>query len=128
MGGGHESRTEFALVLFSGLILFNFFAECLNRAPNLILSYPNYVKNVVFPLEILPWALLGSALFHAATSLAVWLLAHLLLVGLPPLSAVLAPLMLVPLDSADTGHHLVPRLPGRVSARRRDRRCRSSPP
>jgi len=42
MGGG--SKTEFALVLFAGLIVFNFFAECINRAPGLIVANPNYVK------------------------------------------------------------------------------------
>ncbi len=52
---GSESKTEFALVLFAGLIVFNLFSECINRAPSLILSNPNYVKKVVFPLEILPF-------------------------------------------------------------------------
>ena len=51
--GGSDSKTEFALVLFAGLIVFNLFAECLNRAPTLILSNANYVKKVVFPIEIL---------------------------------------------------------------------------
>ena len=41
---GSDSKTEFALVLFAGLIVFNLFAECINRAPTLILSNPNYVK------------------------------------------------------------------------------------
>jgi lipopolysaccharide transport system permease protein len=49
-----DSKTEFALVLFSGLLVFNLFAECINRAPSLILSNVNYVKKVVFPLEVLP--------------------------------------------------------------------------
>lgn len=47
--GGTESKTEFALVLFAGLMIFNFFAECINRSPALILSNVNYVKKVVFP-------------------------------------------------------------------------------
>ena len=92
-----ESRTEFALVLFAGLLVFNLFAECVNRAPTLILSTPNYVKKIVFPLEILPWVSLGSALFHASISLTVWLLAHLLLRGWPPVTVVWLPLVLSPL-------------------------------
>ena len=32
-----DSKTEFALVLFAGLIVFNLFVECINRAPSLIL-------------------------------------------------------------------------------------------
>jgi len=74
---GSESRTEFALVLFLGLIVFNLFAECFNKAPGLIVGNPNFVKKVVFPLEILPWISLGAALFHTFVSLMVWLVAYL---------------------------------------------------
>ncbi len=49
--GGSDSKSEFALVLFAGLLLFNLFSECVNRAPGLILSNPNYVKKIVFPLR-----------------------------------------------------------------------------
>jgi lipopolysaccharide transport system permease protein len=70
---GGTSKTEFAIILFSGLITFNLFAECVNRAPGLILSNVNYVKKVVFPLEIMPWVTMGAALFHALISVAVLL-------------------------------------------------------
>ncbi len=73
-GGGQGSRVEFALILFCGLIVFNAFAECVTRAPGLILANANYVKKVVFPLEILPVTVLASALVHAAVSLLVLLL------------------------------------------------------
>lgn len=63
-GVGEESKVAFALVLFSGMIVHGLFAECLNRAPNLIVSHPNYVKKVIFPLEVLPWVALCSALLH----------------------------------------------------------------
>lgn len=91
-----ENRAEFALVLFAGLIVFNLFAECVNRAPAVILSHTIYVKKIVFPLEILPWVLVGSALFHAAMSFAVWLAFSLVVFGLPPASIVLFPLVVVP--------------------------------
>jgi lipopolysaccharide transport system permease protein len=94
--GGSESKTEFALVLFAGMIVFNLFSECINRAPNLILGNPNYVKKVVFPLEILPWIGLGAALFHFVISLGVWLFAYLIFYGVPHLSVLYLPLVLVP--------------------------------
>src|ERR1039457_6343696 len=72
--GGNESKTEFAVVLFAGMIVFSLFAECINRAPMMIIANANYVKKVVFPLEILPWVSLGSALFHMIISLGVWLI------------------------------------------------------
>lgn len=96
--GGSESKTEFALVLFSGLMVFNLFSECINRAPSLILNNANYVKKVIFPLEILPIVALGAAFFHFAISLIVWLVFFFIFFGLPKpeiflLLAVLIPLM-----------------------------------
>lgn len=94
--GGTESKTEFALVLFAGLMLFNLFAECLNRAPNLILGNVNYVKKVVFPLEILPFVAMGSAAFHLLISLFVWLAFYLIFFGVPQATIVLLPVLLIP--------------------------------
>lgn len=72
-GQEHSDQYQFALILFTGLIVYNLFSECISQAPGLILKNVNYVKKVVFPLEILPWVSLGSALFHAATSFFVLL-------------------------------------------------------
>ncbi len=66
-----ESKTEFAIILFAGMIVFNLFSECVNRAPNLIVSNANYVKKVVFPLEVLPGVVLCSAIFHMLISFTV---------------------------------------------------------
>ncbi len=94
---GSDSKTEFALILFAGLMVFNLFAECVNRAPGLILANVNYVKKVIFPLEILPWVSLGAALFHALVSLLVWLIAYMLLFGIPHITLLLLPLVIGPL-------------------------------
>jgi lipopolysaccharide transport system permease protein len=94
--GGGGSKTEFALVLFAGLLVFNLFADCINRAPGLILSSTNYVKKVVFPLEILPFVGLLSALFHTLISLGVWLIAYTLFYGIPHLTVFYLPLVLLP--------------------------------
>lgn len=91
---GSDSKTEFALVLFAGLIVFNLFAECINRAPTLVLSNANYVKKVVFPLEILPCVALASAIFHGAISLGVWLAAYTIFFGTPHLTIFYMPLIL----------------------------------
>jgi len=92
---GHP--VEFSLVLFVGMILHGFFSECLVHAPGVILSNANYVKKVVFPLEILPPAALGSALFHAAISFLVLLGLFMVLHGLPPPTILAVPLLWVPL-------------------------------
>ena len=96
-GAGSESKSEFALLLFAGLIVFNLFAECVSRAPSLILSNPNYVKKVVFPLEILPFVSLLSSMYHAIVSLVVWLIAYVLFIGAPHLTLLYIPLVLLPL-------------------------------
>jgi len=92
-----DSKTEFALILFAGLIVFNLFSECITKAPTLILSNANYVKKVVFPLEILPWVTLYSALFHAAISLLVWLIAYMIFFELPQITIFYLPIVIIPL-------------------------------
>lgn len=93
---GGESRAEFAIILFAGLMVFNLFAECIIRAPSLILTNTNYVKKVVFPLEILPWVVFGAALFHAFISFVVWLVVYIVIFGIPHSTLFLFPLVLIP--------------------------------
>lgn len=95
--GGTESKVEFALVLFTGLLVFNLFSEVINRAPSLILNNANYVKKIIFPLEILPVVALGAAAFHMLVSLIVWLIFFLLFFTLPAWTALQLPLVLTPL-------------------------------
>lgn len=94
---GPSSKTEFALLLFAGLIVFNLFAECVNKAPGLIVSNGNYVKRVIFPLELLPWATLGAALFHALVSIGVWILAYVIFYGVPHLTILVFPIVMLPM-------------------------------
>lgn len=95
--GGSDSKVEFALVLFSGLLMFNLFADVLNRAPGLILNNANYVKKVIFPLEILPVVTLGAAAFHMLVSLGVWLIFFLVFFGTPGWTALQVILIFLPL-------------------------------
>lgn len=96
-GGSEESKIQFALVLFAGLIVHSLFAEVLNRAPSLILSNVNYVKKVVFPLEILPAVSMGATLFHSLISLSVLLSTFALFNGYLQWTAIFIPLILLPL-------------------------------
>jgi len=94
---GVTNNLEFAGILFAGLIVYSLFSECVSRAPTLILSNVNYVKKVVFPLEILPWVALGSSLFHAAISIIVMLGFMFFLRGSIHYTALLFPLVITPL-------------------------------
>lgn len=102
-GESPESKLMFALILFIGLIVHSLFSEILNNAPRLVVNNPNYVKKVVFPLEILPVVSAGSALFHAVVSLCAWFIAYTLFVGLPSLLVFLLPIVLLPLIVLSVG-------------------------
>jgi lipopolysaccharide transport system permease protein len=101
--GSNESRLEFALTLFCSLLVFNVFAECVSRSPGLILSNANYVKKVVFPLEILPVSALWASLTHAAISLVILLPA--LIVATRTLSSTiwLFPVIMIPFCALTLG-------------------------
>lgn len=101
--GGEESKTQFAVLLFVGLIVLGLVSEVLNRAPGLILANVNYVKKVVFPIEILPVIVMGAALFHGLISLGVLLAAFALFNGYLQWTVVFIPLVLLPLVILTTG-------------------------
>lgn len=92
-----EGRLHFAIVLFAGMIVFGIFSESVQRAPTLIVGQPNFVKKIVFPLEIMPWVTLVAALFHAAIGFVVLLVLLAFAEGSVPLTVFLLPLVLVPL-------------------------------
>lgn len=66
-----ETKFDFSLALFLGLSLFHVFTETLSTAPGIVLGNPNFVKKVVFPLEVLPVAQLGAAVVHLGAGLAL---------------------------------------------------------
>ncbi len=88
---------EFALILFTGMIVFYFFADCLIRSPGLMLENVNYIKKVIFPLEIMPWIVVVGALVKAGVSLAILFVFIILLHGLPPWTAIFLPLVFAPI-------------------------------
>ena len=93
-----SSSTTYAVALFAGLVPFTVFSEVANRAPHLILTVPNYVKKVVFPLEVLPVVALLSALVNGVVGLAILVVSARLLLGPVPLgNLLLLPLAFVPL-------------------------------
>jgi lipopolysaccharide transport system permease protein len=92
-----ESKAMFAIVLFIGLIVHSLFSEIIGRAPTLIIGNVNYVKKVVFPLEILPLIATGAALFHTMVSIVVWLLAYTIFIGLPHWTIIFLPLIFLPM-------------------------------
>ena len=93
----HESKLDFALTLFAGLLVFNVFADTIGRASTLVTGNPSYVKRVVFPLEILPVVALYAAMIQGAFSLVILLLAWLGVHHTVSTTIWLFPVVLVPL-------------------------------
>lgn len=73
-GSSAGGKLDFALMVFAGMLLFLVFGEVLSRAPRLIQENANYVKRVIFPLDILPLTTVGAAFFHSLVGLAVLML------------------------------------------------------
>jgi len=94
-GSEEETHSQFAVILFVGIVVHGLFAEIINRAPSLIISNINYVKKMIFPLEILPVVSLGSALFHSCISLVVLLFATLIITGSLHWTILLTPVVLL---------------------------------
>ena len=92
-----ESNLSFAVRLYAGLAVFNFFAECVSRAPRLVLDQPHLVKKVVFPLEVLPWVGTVAALVHLATALVMLMVLGLWEMGSLPVTLLALPIVWLPL-------------------------------
>ena len=92
-----DDKAVFTLALFIGMIIHSVFAESLLRSPGLMLGNVSYIKKVVFPLEILPWVLMGSTVFHALISLLVWVLFYIVVYHTIQWTIVLLPLIFIPL-------------------------------
>lgn len=66
-----DTRADFSLMIFSGMIVHSLFVEIITRAPTIIVSNANLVKKVVFPLALLPCVSVASAFFHSLLSIVV---------------------------------------------------------
>ena len=86
---------DYAFILFAGLIVYNAFTETLNKSPMLILGNTNFVKKIVFPLEILPIIVVITALINASISVLIWLVGYWVLVGSPPLTFIMFPIVFI---------------------------------
>ena len=94
---------EFAITLFAGLIPFNLFSEVVNRAPTMVTGNVNYVKKVVFPLEVLVVVGVGTALLTSMINIGIVLIASLIFLKVIPPTIVFLPLAYIPLVLLNLG-------------------------
>lgn len=91
-----SSGVSFALSLYLGLVVFNLFAESLQAAPMVLRVHANLIKKVRFPILILPTIPVAVALCDAMLGLMIWLIIHLLVQGIPPLTIAYLPIVILP--------------------------------
>lgn len=89
--------TPFSIVMFGGMIPYFVLSECMLRSPELVVGNPSYVKRVVFPLEILPWPMLLSALFHCLMNVLVFVAMRLVMQQDFEWTLVFLPLVILPI-------------------------------
>jgi lipopolysaccharide transport system permease protein len=94
--GNDPSRAAFVLYFLCGMLPWLALSEALGRAPFVILEYRNFVKKLVFPLEILPVNLALAALVTEAFALGIFLLLLLVTRGAVPWSVLWLPVLLIP--------------------------------
>lgn len=91
-----ETIIEFSIILFSGLLIFNIFRETVSSAPRLIIRNANYIKKIVFPLEVLTCVSILSSLFHFCVSLLLLLAIYLVVNAQLHVAVLYVPLILFP--------------------------------
>ena len=91
------SHGQYALILFTGLMLHSFLADIMQRASQVITQQANLVKKVVFPLHVLPAVVVFASLFQIAVSASVLLLALVVSGQSPSLSWLSLPVLILPL-------------------------------
>jgi len=91
-----ESTVDYALGVFLGLNVLGLVSGIIGSSPGIIVSQPNFVKKVVFPLEVLPAATMGALAYDLLISFGLCLVGVLLVGPGLSLSCLYAPIIIFP--------------------------------
>lgn len=94
--GDDPSHSGFALYFLAGMLPWLPFAEAVGRAPVVMLEHRNFVKKMLFPVEIFPVNLTAAGLATEAVALVLFLAALWIFRAEIPASAVWLPALIVP--------------------------------
>lgn len=89
-------RVTYALFIFSGIVIFNFFSEMAFRSPMLLHEYAHYIKQTIFPSDMLAVISTLRATAYTGISVVVMLVFELLVTGGLPWTVLLIPLVFLP--------------------------------
>jgi lipopolysaccharide transport system permease protein len=94
--GPDNSRSGFVLYFLAGMLPWLAFSEAIGRAPHIVLEHRNFVKKLVFPVEILPVTPVAAGLVTQALATGIFLIALAAIRGYLPGSIVWLPALLIP--------------------------------
>ena len=90
-------RMGYALFIFSGILVFNFFAEMAFRAPMLLHEYAHFIKQTIFPSDMLAVISTLRATAYTIISLVVMLIFQFIAMNWTlPWTVLLLPLIFIP--------------------------------
>ena len=93
-----EERTgAFAVIMFCGMTVFNIFSESIASCSVLIVGNQNFVKKVIFPLELLPIAQVISTMIFGLAWFLLLFVGVVVILRNVSVMMLLLPVMIVPL-------------------------------
>lgn len=94
---GSATTDNYTLIMFTGLLIHGFIAECIGKATTIYVYNVSYVKKVLFPLESLCWVSVFGALFQFLMSCIVFAIFCIILQQPVSLMTLLVPVVISPL-------------------------------
>ena len=97
MGEQGQAPIAYALFIFAGLIVFNFFSEMAYRSPMLLHEYAHFIKQTIFPSDMLAVISTLRAAAYTGIGAIVMLICIAAVKGGLPWTVIFVPLIFIPL-------------------------------
>lgn len=91
-----NAEALFAVIMFCGMTVYTIFSETISMSPNLFVNNPNYIKKVIFPLEILPVSQVLTSIVNVLFWFVILLVGTVVVTKKIPLTILLLPVVLLP--------------------------------
>lgn len=91
-----NQNLSYALFILSGIVVFNFWSEMAFRAPMLLHEYVHFIKQTIFPSDMLAVISTLRATLYTVISLGVLIVFQLITTGSLPWTMLLLPLIMIP--------------------------------
>jgi len=97
VGEQGQAPITYALFIFAGLIVFNFFSEMAYRSPMLLHEYAHFIKQTIFPSDMLAVISTLRAAAYTGIGAIVMLICIAAVKGSLPWTVIFVPLIFIPL-------------------------------